>query len=163
MSEMPIEVIRSARRRKTVQAYLHEGKLRVMIPDHLTADQEAEVVDKLAAKLARRTSTTQIDLDQRSRILAERYQLPLPVSIEWSDRQLRRWGSCSPSSGRIRVSNRLATVPDWVLDSVLVHELAHLVIADHGKDFRSLVDRYPRTERATGYLMALSDQTSIGE
>jgi predicted metal-dependent hydrolase len=36
-----------------------------------------------------------------------------------------------------------------------VHELAHLVHASHGPEFWALVNRYPKTERARGYLMAL--------
>ena len=50
-------------------------------------------------------------------------------------------------------------MPDWVLDYVLVHELAHLVVPGHGPQFWSLVDRYPRTERARGYLEGVAAAT----
>ena len=39
---------------------------------------------------------------------------------------------------------------------MLVHELAHLVVADHSAAFHALVDRYPKAERARGFLMAKS-------
>jgi hypothetical protein len=49
-------------------------------------------------------------------------------------------------------------MPAWVLDWVLIHELAHLEVPDHGPRFKSLVDRYELAERATGYLMARSEE-----
>ena len=54
------------------------------------------------------------------------------------------------------MSTRLAAWPPWVLDYVLVHELAHLVEFDHSPAFHALVDRYPRAERARGFLIAKS-------
>ena len=67
-----------------------------------------------------------------------------------------RWGSCTPGDGSIRVSTRLAPFPAWVLDYVLVHELAHLAAPDHSPRFWALVNRYPMAERARGYLIAKS-------
>ena len=75
--------------------------------------------------------------------LCATYDLPSPASVRWADNQLSRWGSCTPSDGTIRVSSRLAAFPRWVLDYVLVHELAHLVIFGHGPEFTAIVDRYP--------------------
>jgi hypothetical protein len=63
-----------------------------------------------------------------------------------------RWGSCTPANRTIRISSRLKQMPEWVLDYVLVHELAHLLVAAHDASFWALVDRYERTERARGYL-----------
>lgn len=92
-----------------------------------------------------------------ARRLARRYDLPAPQTIEWSDPQLARWGSCTSLKGSIRISNRLATMPEWVLDWVIVHELAHLEVADHGERFQELVGRYELSERAQGYLIAKSE------
>ncbi len=66
-----------------------------------------------------------------------------------------RWGSCTPEDGTIRVSSRLAAYPSWVLDYVLVHELAHLVVPNHGPDHDAWVDRFPYSERARGFLIAV--------
>ena len=67
-----------------------------------------------------------------------------------------RWGSCTPSLGTIRISTRLRAFPDWVVDYVIVHELAHLEVLGHNDEFWRLVYRYPKAERAIGYLIAKS-------
>lgn len=128
-----------------------------MVPDGLSPEEEARLVERITAKVARRVSSAGVDLTRRASELAKRYGLPKPAGIEWSDRQMRRWGSCS-GEGRIRISNRLADMPDWVLDSVIVHELAHLEVADHGPRFKALVGRYELAERAKGYLLAKSEE-----
>jgi hypothetical protein len=54
--------------------------------------------------------------------------------------------------GTIRISARLRGMPSWVLDYVLLHELAHLLQPRHGPQFWALLQGYPRTERARGFL-----------
>jgi hypothetical protein len=45
-----------------------------------------------------------------------------------------------------------------------VHELAHLVEANHSPAFNALVARYPLAERARGFLMAISfGDTGVAE
>lgn len=156
---MPVQVVRSNRRRRTAQARVEEGRLKVMVPAGLPPSKEKEVVDELVTKVRRRLASASVDLAERTRALADRYGLPRPVSVTWSERQAHRWGSCTPQQGRIRISSRLASVPPWVLDSVIVHELAHLVEPDHGTGFAELVAKYPLMERAQGYLMALDDRS----
>lgn len=75
-----------------------------------------------------------------------------PMSVRWVDNQNTRWGSCTPEDRSIRLSSRLRAMPAWVVDYVLVHELAHLKVPGHGEDFWDLVSGYPRAERARGYL-----------
>ena len=71
-----------------------------------------------------------------------------------------QWGSCTFTDGAIRIARRAADLPDWVLDYLIVHELAHLVHSDHGAEFHDLENRYPLTERAKGYLLALDAMAS---
>ena len=146
--------MRSARRRKTVQARRVGGVLRVRIPDWLSAEEEAAAVERLRLRFDRAQRTAQVDLAARTTGLADRHGLPHPAAIRWVANQEQRWGSCTPSTGTIRISDRMAAFPDWVLDYVLVHELAHLVESGHGPAFWGLVARYPLTERARGYLIA---------
>lgn len=160
MDDIPIEVIRSKRRKRTVQAAMSDGRLEVRVPDGLDPAEESRLVEEIAERVLRKLTSSEIDLTERARLLARRYALPEPESVEWSARQSKRWGSCTPEAGRIRISDRLASMPDWVVDSVLVHEMAHLEAADHGPRFRALVGRYQLTERATGYLIAMSEGRS---
>ena len=151
---LEVEVIRSAKRRKTVSAAIVGGKVVVRMPTYMTKAQEDEYVAALVAKLERRRSAEAVDLPERAAALALRYGLPEPTSIRFVSNQAQRWGSCTPSTGEIRLSDRIAGFPTWVLDAVIVHELAHLVHHGHTPEFWELAHRYPRTERAYGYLLA---------
>jgi predicted metal-dependent hydrolase len=101
-----------------------------------------------------RTRRTDLELASRAARLAARYlpDHPDPTSVRWVANQNGRWGSCTPEDGTIRISNRIAGMPEWVVDYVIVHELVHLVIAAHNAQFWALVNRYPKAERARGYL-----------
>ena len=151
---MRVEVVRSARRRKTVEAKKIDGVLRVSIPARMTKAEEAHWVGVMVKRFERWESTEHIDLPARAESLARRFGLPRPASVRWVDNQRDRWGSCTIDDGSIRLSTRLATFPRWVVDYVLVHELAHLAVPDHSKAFWELVHRYPRAERAMGFLIA---------
>jgi predicted metal-dependent hydrolase len=151
---MKVEVVRSPKRRKTVQARQVGGVLRVSIPASMTAVEEEKWVAEMVRRMERRVATDQIDLTERAAAIADRYGLHHPFAIRWVDNQEWRWGSCTPSDGTVRISSRLAKEPLWVLDYVLVHELAHLSVARHDRRFWSIVQRYPLTERARGFLMA---------
>jgi predicted metal-dependent hydrolase len=154
MSAMPVAVVRSAKRRKTVSARMVDGVLQVRIPSWMSATEEAEHVSEMIGRFERKARSDAVDLEARARQLARRYDLPLPTSVRWVDNQTSRWGSCTPVDGTIRISSRLAPWPRWVLDYVLVHELAHLAVPSHGPAFHELVSRYPLVERATGFLIA---------
>lgn len=146
--------MRSPRRRKTVQARLIGGVLKICIPSWMTEAEERRWVETMTQRFERRTATDRIDLSARAGRLAALYGLEAPASIRWVDNQESRWGSCTPRDQTIRLSSRLGREPDWVIDYVIVHELAHLTVAGHGPAFWALVGRYPLTERARGFLMA---------
>jgi predicted metal-dependent hydrolase len=151
-----VEVTRSAKRRKTVGAQLVGGVLRIALPSWMSKAEEAHWVREMSGRFQRKMSADRLRLDERSAALSRRYDLPKPGTIRWADDMRSRWGSCTPSQGTIRISNRLAAFPDWVIDYVIVHELAHLEVLGHNDDFWRLVYRYPKAERAIGYLIAKS-------
>jgi predicted metal-dependent hydrolase len=149
-----VEVVRSPRRRKTVQAREVNGVIRVSIPATMTKADEERWVQEMLRRMDRRAATGAVDLERRAHQLAARYRLSRPASIDWSDHQEWRWGSCTPAQGTVRISSRLAPEPGWVLDYVIVHELAHLDVPRHDDRFWKLVNRYPLAERARGFLIA---------
>jgi predicted metal-dependent hydrolase len=161
-----VEVRRSKRRRRTVSAYRDGDRVVVMIPASLSRREEAEWVETMLARLERserRRKPTDVDLLKRARGLSDRYLggLAMPESVRWVDNQQSRWGSCTPGDRTIRLSARLQGMPSWVVDYVLVHELAHLLEAGHDDRFWAWVDRYPQAERAKGYLIGWSSASRL--
>lgn len=151
-----VEVTRSAKRRKTVGAQLVGGVLRIALPSWMSKAEEMHWIREMSGRFQRKLSADRLRLDDRATTLARRYDLRRPDTIRWADDMRSRWGSCTPSQRTIRISNRLAPFPDWVIDYVIVHELAHLEVLGHDDDFWRLVYRYPKAERAIGYLIAKS-------
>ncbi len=166
--EWPVEIVRSAKRRKTVSAELRQGVLLVRAPDTLSDAELVPLIEKFRRQLAakvRRPPQSDVELARRAQLLNERYFNGRFrwQSIRYVGNQNGRYGSCTPSRGTIRISDRLAAMPAWVRDYVIVHEMAHLEEANHGPRFWKLVNRYPLTERARGYLMAVGLEEMEGE
>jgi predicted metal-dependent hydrolase len=156
-SQQAVEVRRSARRRRTVSAYREGDRTIVMIPARMSADEERRwvrvMLDKLAAQESKRLLGDD-ELAERAAQLSEQYLKgrARPASVRWVTNQNTRWGSCTPAEGSIRLSHRLRGMPEYVVDYVLLHELAHLLVPGHGPRFWELLEAYPRTERARGFL-----------
>jgi len=161
MEAPDVEVRRSMRRRRTVTAFRENGRVVVCVPSKLSKAEERRwvsvMLERLAAQEKRRRPSDEALL-ARAQELARKYLdgRVSPTSVRWSSAQRARWGSCTPSDASIRLSDRLQGLPTWVIDYVLVHELAHLLISDHSSEFWALVGRFPRAERARGFLDGLS-------
>lgn len=152
----------SARRKKTATAYWEGGKIVALVPARLKARERDETVKWLVDRvLASRAQATRSDEELMSRAieLGRRYLDGVsPKSIRWVSNQSKRWGSCTAENSEIRLSHRLQALPSWVLDAVIIHELAHLVHPNHSKEFHALVKRYPKSDEASTFL----DGYSIG-
>ena len=166
-----VEVRISKRRKKTSEAKWVAGRIVVSVPAHLNAENRQKTVVWLVERLLTRhqlqSGLTDDDLLARAIELSDRYLVGAhPVSVRWVTNQTARWGSCSYYSGHIRLSHRLRVVPEWVLDSVLVHEVAHLTHADHSPAFHKLAGAYPRHKEAgiflAGYGLGLSNPVPPG-
>jgi predicted metal-dependent hydrolase len=176
MSTSEVEVRRSRRRRRTVSAYRAAGRTVVLIPARFTRAEEQQWVTTMLERLAkgeRRRRPSDDQLAARASELSRRHLggLAKPTSIRWVTNQSSRWGSCTPADGTIRISVRVKGMPAYVLDYVILHELAHLLAPGHGREFWSLLEGYPRLERARGYLegvaatagLDLADDSDDGE
>lgn len=162
-----VDVRRSARRRRTVSAYRDGDRTVVLLPARLSRAEERRWVTLMLERLDKqdaRLRPSDEDLMSRATDLAARYLggRARPRGVRWVGNQGSRWGSCTPADGTIRLSTRLQGMPSWVVDYVLLHELAHLLAPGHGEDFWALLEAYPRTERARGYLEGVSATAGLG-
>jgi len=140
-----------------VSGRLEAGRVVVMVPDSLSGAEERRLVEQLTRRIRsrdRRGPTGDAELEARARALADNYLdgRARPTSVRWSSRQQRRWGSCTPSTGEIRISEAARHLPGDVLDYVLLHELVHLLVPGHGPEFWAELAVYPPLERARGFL-----------
>ena len=156
MTTLPyrVEVVRSKRRRKTVSAELIGDVVRVSMPAWMSKADEDRYVEELVGRLERREQRGRVDIASRAAALSRRYGLPVASSVEWMPDRKTQWATCAVNTRTIHVAERVATFPAWVLDYVLVHELAHLAEPNHSSRFWAMVARYPRAERARGFLIA---------
>ena len=155
----PIRIVASRRRRRTVAARLRSGVLELLVPEWMPRAERERWAEEMRQRLERRMERARPSDDKlaaRARALNDRH---FGGRLRWTSigftETASLWGSCTFTSGAIRIAGRLAKFPDWVLDYVLMHELAHLVHSDHGPAFHEMLARYPLAERAKGYLVAV--------
>lgn len=153
----PVEIVRSERRRRTISAYRSGDRIVVRVPARMSRAEEAEWVDRMVRRVLageRRSHRSDDELMARARALSGRYLggRAAASAVRWVDNQESLWGSCTPADRTIRLSRRLVGMPAYVVDYVLLHELAHLLVAGHGPEFWAELAGYPRLERARGYL-----------
>jgi predicted metal-dependent hydrolase len=158
-----IEIRRSARRTRTVRAYREGDRTIVLMPANLPKAVEDEHVRSLVGRLERREKRVRPSDDElqgRATELSRRWfgGAAVPSSVRWVTNMDKRWGSCSSGDRSIRLSHRLKGMPEYVVDYVLIHELGHLIEPNHSKKFWALVDAYPETEKARGFLEGVSWQ-----
>ena len=156
-----VEIRRSRRRKRTVSAHREGDKTIVLVPAHLSKAEEDRVVRSLVDRLDRREQRSRPSDDE---LMARAAQLSLtwldgvaePLTVRWVSNQNARWGSCSSADRSIRLSDRLKGMPAYVVDYVLLHELAHLIEPNHSKRFWALVDQHPDATKAKGFLEGVS-------
>jgi len=151
--------VRHPKARRYVIRVRPDGVVRVTIPRwgsrkeaQLFADAQRSWIDNQLARwqTERARANALVPPEVRKQLVARaRRELParllelaaehgLTVSRISVRNQRWRWGSCSPS-GHICLNWRLVTMPEWVRDYVLIHELMHLKRMDHSRTFWKLV------------------------
>jgi predicted metal-dependent hydrolase len=161
MISPPVTVIRSRRRKKTIQTKSGDGRLWIYLPAGMSVKEEQKWIDRMIKRHERweqKKTVKESDawLCQRAEELNKIYfDGVLEYSIRFVTNQHQRYGSCTSVDRSIRISDRVKTMPSWVQDYIIIHELAHLLYPDHSKKFWETVNRYKYAERAKGYLIAL--------
>lgn len=156
-----IEILRSKKRRRTISARLEKDILVVRAPKNIPESRLQRVVTELKEKIERKQLKEELNkhenLTQRAKEINQQYfENKLSInSITYVTNQNSKFGCCNYRSGSIRISHHISTMPQWVRDYVIIHELAHLAVPDHSKAFWDIVNRYKLAERARGYLIAV--------
>ena len=152
-----VEVRRRARRKRTISAHREGENVVISIPANMSKREEADAVREMVNRINKQDLKKKIsddDLMVRALKLSAQFfgSIPAPRSVRWVSNMRERWGSCTPEDGSIRISDRVRLMPEYVLDYVLVHELAHLIEVGHNAKFYELENRYPERLRAEAYL-----------
>jgi predicted metal-dependent hydrolase len=151
-----LEIRASTRRTRTGSAHWSGNRIVVQIPARLRGHARRQLVDDLVVRLLNQrpqATGSDTELTDRAHVLADQYNDGVrAASVRWVTNQRSRWASCSPATKEIRVSTRLRSCPAWVVDAVLVHELAHLHEVDHNNRFYDLAGRYDRQDDSAVFL-----------
>jgi predicted metal-dependent hydrolase len=161
MTPSQITIVRSKRRKKTIQTKYEEGRLWIYFPAGMSTNDEQKWIDRMIERNERWEQQRTLKksdtwLRQRAQELNKKYfDRILDFSITFVTNQHSRFGSCTSIDKTIRISERVKTMPPWVQDYIIIHELAHLVHPDHSEKFWKKVNQYKYAERAKGYLIAV--------
>jgi len=164
------------RTRRLSMRVVSNGDLHVSAPyftpkrviDRFVQDNEAWVRKALQHQLDRNVQRAafydQLPLETKEQVqeaVGRLHDIVKPMLLKYSDLMgvkptkitykptISRWGSCHKKTGVICFSIYLLLLPDWCIEHVVVHELAHLIEANHGPKFHALMDRYfPRWKEA---------------
>ncbi|HAQ21520.1 MAG TPA: M48 family peptidase [Prolixibacteraceae bacterium] len=122
------------------------GIIQIFIPENVNHQQPKvqEFIKKTLIEVMRREA--KIYLPERLKELADKHNFNYQnVTIKNAS---TRWGSCS-SANNINLNLHLMRVPEHLTDYVLLHELAHTVVKNHGEKFWLLLEQcYPNARKA---------------
>lgn len=150
------------KRVKNINARLRGSTVFISAPHHISDKNLKPMVEKLAAKLIRRVHSQRINEEEDALARAERIarRFPDPPEVErvlFSTNQRSRWGSYSSRTRTIRLSATLRHIPEWVLEAVVAHELAHIFHPNHSREFWKLLREIcPETDKANAFLSGVS-------
>lgn len=160
---LPVEVTRKRIKRINMRVKAPDGRVVVSAPYSVTDKRIIEFVrskmdwiDTTIAKVRNRAAAhpepqDKSEKEARRKDLRKRIEARLPVieqrtglrSNGWTIRDMHtRWGSCNTRTHHLNFSLMLATRSDTELDYVILHELVHTVVPNHGQDFYALMDRF---------------------
>lgn len=159
--------VRHDKRLKKSARWLTEpdGMILLRVPQRTSKGDVQRFLRSIEAKLARQQKRargrTDADLQKRAEHINRTCfngQIEW-TAIRWVSNMTTRLGSCTrggSTDGHIRISDKIKNWPQWVIDYVIAHELAHRKYPNHSADFWDfLTAAYPQTERARGFIIGV--------
>ena len=141
--------LRLVARDGTVIAQLKDGNVLEL---SLPAPHDQQQVRDAVVKWYRRHATTHF----KERVQHYSTQLAVPLPRVFLSNAQTRWGSCN-AQREVRLNWRLMQAPSHILDYVVAHEVAHLVVMSHSSRFWKVVAKlHPGYETARTELNAMS-------
>jgi predicted metal-dependent hydrolase len=154
-----VVIIRSKKRKSSIEAKIVKEKLFIYLPITVNNVEEKKWIEKMtkwSQNYQKKKELNSSNLLKRAEELNKKYfKGTLDFSIKFVTNQNTRFGSCTFSTKTIRISDKIAKMPRWVQDYVIIHELTHIIHPNHTKKFWEKVKEYKYTERARGYLIAV--------
>ncbi|MFN2145590.1 MAG: M48 family metallopeptidase [Anaerolineales bacterium] len=164
--EVAVTIRRDKRLKKTARWQREpDGGILLRIPYRSPRANLPGLLDSIRKQLntqkKRATRRTDGDLQERAKFINRtcfdgRIQWE---AIRWVKPMKTRLGSCTtggPTDGHIRISEEIKSWPQWVVDYIIAHELAHRLHPDHSPAFWETLRRaYPRTEQARGFVKGM--------
>jgi predicted metal-dependent hydrolase len=162
-----VQFVPSDRARRVNISLCTSGTVRVAVPRHVNLNQAQEFVVHKGHWIRKQKEKLQIlreifeqkmhlqpimsesrarkFLRQRAAVLAQLYGFS--IQRVFVRNQRTRWGSCS-GANNINLNIKLAILPEMLRDYVILHELVHTRIKNHGPDFWHELDRYVGNAKA---------------
>lgn len=160
---LEVEVTRKRIKRINMRVKEPDGRIVISAP-YFTSDKDIKEfvrshrdwVEKAVMRVRRKAAahpepSDRAEKEARRADLKRRIEERLPLIEKatglycngWTVRDMHtRWGSCNTRTHHINLSLMLATRSDAELDYVILHELVHTVVPDHGPRFYAMMDRF---------------------
>lgn len=158
--ELEVKVITTKRRNRTASARMVGNVLHVRVPASMPEANVQEIVKNFKRRFEKRQRKMELSMKEDLKAISDKLNkkhfggIVDVAHIEYTTEQSRIFGSCDTKTRTIRISHRVAEMPRWVRDYVIVHEMAHILERNHNRNFWELVNRYKLAERARGFLIA---------
>lgn len=154
------EVIKSKRKSVAIEI-TREGKIKIRVPKSFPEKQIQEIVNRKEAWIIKHLESQKKkyeryikNSDEREEEMRKKAAEILPLKIDYYSKLMgleasgvkitgakTRFGSCNAKNG-LCFSWRLMLYPERAIDYVVVHELAHIKLRNHSKDFYLLIEEY---------------------
>jgi predicted metal-dependent hydrolase len=160
-----VKVSQDGRLRTRIHWELRGSQVRIRVPRGMAGKELDQHVADIVTRVTRQRAQARGRADQDLEALARQINRTYFDggirwnSIRWVSNMRKRLGSCSSggaTDGDIRISDRIRGWPQWVVEYIVAHELSHCKVPGHGPEFWALVSRYPKTERARGFLLGVA-------